>query len=250
MFSFYINDEILFDMYKSFLFIFKMVSMLDRNGDGQVSYGEFNEMVMSKDPSSDTFQRDQLVNNSSKKDNAPVDVKARDLKRCNLSSLVTKYKINKRKLTDVWSTVLHKSSWSLHFEMFCDLFAFDPTGEVHHTFKLFNEGYKGKVEARDILLSMSTFVEGFTNEEKCRFIFHMFDTDRSGFIDFSEFITILAANHMQNREEVTRKAQTIFNMFDVDGSGNISLQEMIDVSSKFPNLLLPHYENSIFTIDT
>ena len=59
-------------------------------------------------------------------------------------------------------------------------------------------------------------------------MFDSVDTDRSGFIDYSEFV-VAAMN--ENQLTTNEKMQAAFKMFDKDGSGIISGDEIREVLS-------------------
>ena len=59
-------------------------------------------------------------------------------------------------------------------------------------------------------------------------MFDAVDTDKSGEIDYSEFVVAAMAQNELNSKEKLRAA---FNMFDKDGSGTISHDEIRDVFS-------------------
>jgi len=64
------------------------------------------------------------------------------------------------------------------------------------------------------------------SDEEVEVMFNAVDTDRSGFIDYSEFV--VAA--MNERQLTTNdKLQAAFKMFDKDGSGIISADEIKEV---------------------
>lgn len=223
-----------------------MITMLDANGDGQVSYDEFHSMVRSPDPSTENFHRVSI-----KKCDRNGNGKLRTLKRESLSRLVGKYGIGKVHVQSAWKSIEEQMlssergiiSGMIDVTMFCELFGLDPTGEVHSAFKLFDPESSGKVEARIILLGLCNFVKRaeMSVESRCALIFDMFDEDKSGTLSLTELENILAANHMEPVERIKRKAQIIFKSIDADGSGDICMKELISVSHKFPNILLPQH---------
>ena len=64
------------------------------------------------------------------------------------------------------------------------------------------------------------------SDEEVEKMFNAVDTDRSGFIDYSEFV-VAAMNESQLTSN--DKLQAAFKMFDKDGSGVISPQEIKEV---------------------
>lgn len=60
-------------------------------------------------------------------------------------------------------------------------------------------------------------------------IYDMIDADRSGFIDFPEYMVALSANRVTGPEA---KLAWMFGLFDCDGSGDIEAGEMRGVLVK------------------
>ena len=66
------------------------------------------------------------------------------------------------------------------------------------------------------------------SDEEVEEMFNKVDTDKSGFIDYSEFV-VAAMN--ENQLTSNEKLQAAFKMFDKDGSGSISADEIREVLS-------------------
>jgi Ca2+-binding EF-hand superfamily protein len=66
------------------------------------------------------------------------------------------------------------------------------------------------------------------SDEEVEKMFDAVDTDKSGFIDYSEFV-VAAMN--ENQLTTNEKLQAAFKMFDKDGSGIISPEEIKEVLS-------------------
>lgn len=58
-------------------------------------------------------------------------------------------------------------------------------------------------------------------------IFNQFDSDRSGHIDFREFLQALS---IQLKGSVEERLEWAFNLYDIDGTGFIERQELIEIA--------------------
>mmetsp|Transcript_38486 Transcript_38486/g.86385 ORF Transcript_38486/g.86385 Transcript_38486/m.86385 type:complete len:112 (+) Transcript_38486:3-338(+) len=106
-------------------------------------------------------------------------------------------------------------------------------------FQLFDNDGDGTVDIREFVLGMCNFTN-MERDKRVRFIFEVFDEDRSGFLSLAELVAVLKANHLQSQPDaVRRKAETIMKQTDKDGSGTLTLDEFLVVSKKFPNILFP-----------
>ena len=89
----------------------------------------------------------------------------------------------------------------IDFGTFCKLNQVEPTGEYLALFSLFDPEGDGTCDYKAITLGMLNFVD-MPKEQKCDFVFRIFDEDSSGLLEMKELMQILAANHMQSLEAV------------------------------------------------
>ena len=80
----------------------------------------------------------------------------------------------------------------------------------------------GSVSNEDFQDMYSDFFEGDASDFASH-VFRTFDTDKSGYIDFKEFLSSLSITSRGNLEE---KLEWAFQIYDVDGDGYVTKSEM------------------------
>ena len=82
--------------------------------------------------------------------------------------------------------------------------------------------------SRDELLEIYKEVFGIDSNEHVTNIMENVDTDKNGFIDYSEFVqATLDSEILFSRKNL----ETAFQTFDIDGSGSISAKELREMLS-------------------
>ena len=99
----------------------------------------------------------------------------------------------------------------------------DPA-KVKKTFKSFlAEHPNGKLKPKDFCLMMTKAVTKKDATKMAVHVFRMYDSDKDGLIDFTEFMLVFHIMSDGTVEEVLTK---IFRFFDVNDDGVISTKEM------------------------
>lgn len=99
-------------------------------------------------------------------------------------------------------------------------------GEIEEWYKGFMKSCPdGLVSSADFQDMYSDFFEGDASEFASH-VFRTFDSDKSGFIDFKEFMYSLSITSRGNLEE---KLEWAFKIYDVDGDGYVTKREMEDI---------------------
>ena len=230
----------------------EMIRMIDRDGDGQVSFAEFFEMVTggrqppaglggggrmgapgaSASAPPPTGQSVVAARNAKK---SALDEFARD---CNLKPESIKKAYKRFQATD------KDKSGMIDYTEFCEVLQVDPSPQGERLFQLFDYEKSGQIDVREFMIALSNFT-GAGKDDKLKFAFMIFDEDGNGVITKGELTRILRANHMaQCDSEVARKADTIMQQADKDGDGVVTFDEFVIVSKKFPNILFPAYSSS------
>lgn len=222
----------------------EMIRMVDRDGDGQVSWEEFYEMVTGgkKPPAS-------LGGDASKGATiAPTGqnvVQARNAKKAALEDFARDNNLKPESIKKAYkrfqATDKDKSGL-IDYTEFCEILQVDPSPQCEGVFQLYDYDKTGQIDAREFLIAVSNYT-GAGKEDKLKFAFMSFDSEGNGVITKAELLKILKANHMASADvEVARKADTIMSQADKDGDGVITFDEFVIVSKKFPNILFPAYQ--------
>ena len=249
----------------------EMIRMVDVDGDGQVSFAEFYEMVTGgrKPPAGlyDGPGKSRLcqkvvpnlllfVGGGSK--NAPppppggtssrpqggasAAIAERNARKAALEGFAKQNNIKPESIKKAFKrfqAVDKDSSGMVDYTEFCEIMQVDPSPQVEKLFQLFDKSKSGQIEVREFMIGLANF-SGASKDEKLKFAFMIFDEDGNGVITKQELIKILKANHMAGAsQEVQRKADTIMAQADKDGDGVVSFDEFVVVSKKFPNILWP-----------
>lgn len=95
-------------------------------------------------------------------------------------------------------------------------------------FKALDANGDGKLSKEEIMNGYEEHFGKLLNEDEIDQLFHDVDTDRSGFIDYSEFIVATMSSKKNLSEE---KLTAAFKLFDTNGDGTISPSELKNVLS-------------------
>lgn len=233
----------------------EMIRMCDKDGDGQVSFEEFYEMVTGgkKPPLSllgtplagDDMGGPKGVGGprGGAPGVSPV-IAARNERKNALDEFADTNSIKPetiKKAFKRFQAIDKDHSGMIDYTEFCEIMQVDPSPQCEKLFQLFDKDKAGQIDVREFMIGLSNFT-GAGKEEKLKFAFMVFDEDGNGVITKQELIKILKANHMASSDkEVMRKAETIMAQADKDGDGVVSFDEFVIVSKKFPNILFPAY---------
>lgn len=232
----------------------EMIRMCDKDGDGQVSFEEFYEMVSNgkKVPpglwdgpggGGQAGQMAPAAGMATASSAAPV-IAQRNARKNALDDFAKEYNIKPESIKKAYKRFQETDvdhSGLIDYTEFCEILQVDPAPQVEKLFQLFDRDKSGQIDVKEFMIGLANF-SGASKEEKLKFAFMVFDEDGNGVITKQELIKILKANHMAGTEkEVMRKAETIMMQADKDGDGVISFDEFVIVSKKFPNILFPAY---------
>ena len=108
-------------------------------------------------------------------------------------------------------------------------------------FKALDADGNGKLSKEELSEASSKF--GILNREEIDVIFDTCDVDKSGFIDYSEFLTVsMTWNKVLKKEKI----QMVFNFFDESRDGNLTISEL---KTFFPKISEKDWKEFISEID-
>ncbi|RLN65112.1 hypothetical protein BBJ29_005896, partial [Phytophthora kernoviae] len=228
----------------------EMIKMVDKDGDGQVSFDEFYAMVTKgKQPppglgaASASPEKVPGTGAGAAASGAQA-IQLRNQRKMALEEFARDNGIKPESVKKAYKRFQatdKDGSGQIDYSEFCEVLQVDPSPQCEKVFQLFDNDKTGRIDVREFMIALSNFT-GAEKEEKLKFAFLVFDEDGNGVITRQELMKILKANHMaSNESEVARKADTIMSQGDKDGDGVISFDEFSIVSKKFPNILFPAY---------
>ena len=243
----------------------EMIRMVDKDGDGQVSFGEFYKMVTNGKIAPSGLSRSQSlaitgsggvggrhsIINAPSPPTGPAVVRARNNKRQALDDYSRENNLRPESIKKAHKRYLEidkNKAGVIDYTEFCEMLQAEPNAQSEALFTLYDYEGAGLIDAREILIALANFT-GAGKDDKLKFAFLVFDDERNDYITKVELTRILKANHLAKIEaEVARKAETIMAQADKAGDGIISYQEFVQVSRKFPNILFPRTRGSVMEI--
>lgn len=243
-----------------------MISMVDMDGDGQVSFQEFRTLVLHPNPGDIDMKKeisvvrqndDQMEKQAMAGKHVGLDLTAfqrqkemlqREARKKTMVTFVGENDVDFDYLKHAYSRYLtvpkeKRKGGRIRFEEFCQVLDVEPISEYKNMHSLFDTEETNDMDFREFVLSMLNFVE-IDREIRIRFSFQMFDEGKTGFISIKEVEEILRGNHMIGLASVQRKAQTIMKQASTNSTGCITSNEFVVVSKKFPNILLPVFHTA------
>jgi len=224
----------------------EMIRMVDKDGDGQVAFDEFYEMVTNgkqPPPGLGGGGRAGASGAAAPPTGASV-VAQRNAKKTALDEFAKDNNLKPESIKKAFKRFQSSDkdkSGMIDYTEFCEVLQVDPSPQGEKVFQLFDYEKSGQIDVREFLVALSNF-SGAGKDDKLKFAFMVFDEDGNGMITKEELTKILKANHMASSDaEVARKAETILAQADKDGDGVVNFDEFVIVSKKFPNILFPAY---------
>jgi len=238
----------------------EMIRMIDKDGDGQVSFDEFYAMVTGGavpppglwsgpgggSASSGAGGGRAAPRAGQLRPGAPgqSSIQERTMRSSALEEFAKQYGIKPESIRAAYRRFQENDtdgSGLIEYGEFCQILGVDPSPAVEKLFQLFDKDRSGHIDIKEFMIGLSNFT-GAGKEERLKFAFSVYDEDGSDSISKDELMRILQANHLaSSTDEVSRKADVIMKQADKDGNGVIGFDEFVIVSKRFPNILYPAY---------
>jgi len=232
----------------------EMIRMIDKDGDGQVAFEEFYELVSGGQPvppglwngpgGGGTKAAAPQGGAVRPGNNMQVKAKERETKSRMLDDFAKKHNIRPEHIKKSFKKFQEgdsDKSGNISYSEFCEILDCEPSSAVQALFSQFDKDKSGQVDLKEFMIGLTSFTSA-NKDERMQFAFAILDTDNSGSINMDELMKMLMANHFaSSQEDVRRKALTIMQQADKDGNGVITLDEFKQVTKTFPNLVFPAF---------
>eukprot|EP01083_Nonionella_stella_P086449 240173_1 len=225
----------------------EMISMCDRDGDGQIDLEEFSRMVFRHaGPPIHTEADDQkAIEPAPEQKQKVLSQKDRANRAFVLSNITKELHIEASDMEELQRRFYEADedgSGEIEYPEFLTVMELDDGPLAKTMFKMFDEDGSGAVSGHEFLVSMANLVMD-NKDDKIAYAFKVFDIDGSGSISRNELLKILKSTHMAVSDaQMERKADAIMRQGDKDGDGEIDFEEFKKVSQRFPNILFPQMQ--------
>lgn len=233
-----------------------MIQMLDKNGDGQVDFHQFSNMAKSVNFGVESLNQSAF---DGQKCNNSVENGSHQQKLLAISDFVTKFNLDKDRLDDLCELLYQKRNsvyseagvlemdecsrscaiWRIDFSSLRRLLHLDDVSDLRNLFEILksDDSVRDEIDVRDFILGMMSFIPSYSVYERTKIMFDLYDERRTGYIQASDVVSMLAACHLKPRDAVIRKSETVLKVADKRGSGKLTHQDLLNAATKFPNLL-------------
>jgi serine/threonine-protein phosphatase 2B regulatory subunit len=188
----------------------EMIRMIDKDGDGQVSFDEFYAMVTGgKQPPPglgvSAAPVEAKTSASGVGSTAAAGAQAIQLRNERKNALEEFARDNGIKPESIkksykrFQATDKDGSGQIDYSEFCEVMQVDPSPQCERVFQLFDNEKAGRIDVREFMIALSNF-SGAEKDEKLKFAFMVFDEDGNGVITRQELMKILKANHMASSE--------------------------------------------------
>lgn len=237
----------------------EMIRMVDRDGDGQVSFPEFYRMLTNgREPPPGLLQSGSGGASGSAGGagagaaggaggaDEPLDMasvlQARNEKKAAVEAFARLHGFSMEAIKTAWTAFRASDKLGdgiIAYAPFCELLDVEPTSEVEAMFGMFDPSRRGFIRLPEFLLGLVSFIAA-AKDDRMRFCFNVFDSDKDGAINKEDLMGILRGNMMASSDkEVARKADTIMENADTNKDGFLDYEDFSRVAQRFPRIVFP-----------
>lgn len=249
----------------------EMIRMCDNDGDGQVTFDEFQKMMTQPPPplpppaparqrkggaAKRYAEKRQRENASNVVDPSAGGMRSRgkagqDLRARSIEALVKKLGGGMATIKPSMIKRIYKRfqdidvnhSGAVDYDEFIMALEMEDTKLTQQMFNVFDMDGSGTIELKEFIVVLSRYTEA-SKAEKMKFAFMMFDEDGSGAIDRDELIVMLQSSFVvegYGRDELEEKADLIFEICGLprEGGDGISYQDFMKLAADRRALIYP-----------
>merc|ERR1712070_189506 len=143
-------------------------------------------------------------------------------------------------------------SGELDYDEFCQGFGFEPTSLTHKLFEAFDQDQSGEISIVEFIAGLRNW-QSFTQNDKMKFTYKIYDLDGSGYLEPNELAECLADTNMKwrNKDSMSHVIKKIMRYLEAGNIIRVKLADFATLAKKYPSVLfLPLFGlmESIFSI--
>eukprot|EP00928_Gymnodinium_smaydae_P053099 TRINITY_DN37176_c0_g1_i1.p1 TRINITY_DN37176_c0_g1~~TRINITY_DN37176_c0_g1_i1.p1 ORF type:complete len:344 (-),score=103.87 TRINITY_DN37176_c0_g1_i1:241-1272(-) len=254
----------------------EMIRMCDNDGDGQVTFDEFQKMMMQPPaplpPALPPNRRPRgarrgygksgpqdmaTAQQKGKKAMAEAAGALQKVRAESIEALVKRLAGGTARIKPSQIKRIYKRfqdidvdhSGAVDYEEFCMALEMEDNHISRQMFKVFDMDDSGSIELKEFIVVLSRYTEA-SKAEKLKFAFMMFDEDGSGAIDRDELIEMMAASFVvegYTREELEEKADQVFDTLGISQERGIEYHDFLKLANDKRALIYPIEEKRLIT---
>ena len=226
-----------------------MVSMVDKNGDGQVNYSAFKAMMECPDPSNEDFLKQMLFSPSKIPTNESIDMQRR---RDIFYRVVETSQMSKEDIIRIFELLSTRkrtfpnapcSNFRIRMDDLSSIMPAVSYTDCREMFILQNGSVEGDtIDGRTIIMALANMIPDLNLEAKSSLAFKLYDVENSGYLSIDNIESVLTSTNLDaTRDLVRKRAETFIACADTDGLGRITVDKFVLGAQKLPNLVFPRY---------
>eukprot|EP01083_Nonionella_stella_P155580 502740_1 len=232
----------------------EMIKLCDKNGDGQIEFEEFQEMIYKEAGIHRTLGGQSMANglNRMATKHCITDINALQQQRNRaerLKELLEILQFETKSMTNIHNNFVLMDDGGnsdgrppglIDYADFCACTKVAVTHQSKELFALFEHETFGAecIDYRFFLISLVSMLAP-NLEMKIKFTFDVFDIDGNGLIDKQELTAVVAATQLLKGKALTERVDKIMNLADADGNQELDFEEFAVCCRRYQSLLFP-----------